>query len=131
MPKADWGIKRECPDTGKRFYDLNRDPIVSPYTGKIVAVEPGNTSALDTDVDGDDPAADDAEEALLDDAEEGDFDVSVSRIRKQSLEGDDIADTDAVETGGITEIVDDDPHEDEVIADDGELERTSPPESTA
>jgi len=23
-----------CPETGRKFYDLNRDPIVSPYTGK-------------------------------------------------------------------------------------------------
>jgi uncharacterized protein (TIGR02300 family) len=30
----DRGTKREDPDTGKKFYDLNRDPIVSPYTGK-------------------------------------------------------------------------------------------------
>ncbi len=28
------GTKREDPDTGKKFYDLNKDPIVSPYTGK-------------------------------------------------------------------------------------------------
>ncbi len=39
MTKADWGVKRVCPETGKRFYDLNRDPIVSPYTGKVVVVE--------------------------------------------------------------------------------------------
>ena len=30
----DRGTKREDPETGKKFYDLNRDPIVSPYTGK-------------------------------------------------------------------------------------------------
>ncbi|MEM7644881.1 MAG: FYDLN acid domain-containing protein, partial [Pseudomonadota bacterium] len=29
MPKEEWGVKRVCPTTGKRFYDLNRDPIVS------------------------------------------------------------------------------------------------------
>ncbi len=34
MAKDDRGTKREDPDTGKKFYDLNRDPIVSPYTGK-------------------------------------------------------------------------------------------------
>ena len=34
MAKADLGTKRTDPDTGKKFYDLNRDPIVSPYTGK-------------------------------------------------------------------------------------------------
>ena len=34
MAKAELGTKRTCPDTGKKFYDLNKDPIVSPYTGK-------------------------------------------------------------------------------------------------
>lgn len=34
MAKEDRGTKREDPETGKKFYDLNRDPIVSPYTGK-------------------------------------------------------------------------------------------------
>ncbi|MGO7203483.1 TIGR02300 family protein [Rhizobium ruizarguesonis] len=32
--KAELGTKRTDPETGKKFYDLNRDPIVSPYTGK-------------------------------------------------------------------------------------------------
>lgn len=34
MPNEEWGVKRVCPETGKRFYDLQKDPIVSPYTGK-------------------------------------------------------------------------------------------------
>ena len=34
MAKAELGTKRTDPDTGKKFYDLNRDPVVSPYTGK-------------------------------------------------------------------------------------------------
>ena len=34
LAKDDRGTKREDPDTGKKFYDLNKDPIVSPYTGK-------------------------------------------------------------------------------------------------
>lgn len=34
MAKAELGIKRVCPVTGRKFYDLNRDPIVSPYTGQ-------------------------------------------------------------------------------------------------
>lgn len=41
MPKEDWGTKRLCPTTGKRFYDLNKDPIVSPYTGEIVTLDTG------------------------------------------------------------------------------------------
>lgn len=32
MAEEAWGVKRTCPETGKRFYDLNKDPIVSPYT---------------------------------------------------------------------------------------------------
>jgi hypothetical protein len=32
--KSDLGIKRIDPETGRKFYDLNKDPIVSPYTGK-------------------------------------------------------------------------------------------------
>jgi len=34
LANQDRGTKREDPDTGKKFYDLNRDPIISPYTGK-------------------------------------------------------------------------------------------------
>jgi len=41
MPKEEWGTKRVCPATGKRFYDLNKDPIVSPYTGEVVSLDTG------------------------------------------------------------------------------------------
>ena len=33
VAKKQLGTKRICPETGKKFYDLGRDPIVSPYTG--------------------------------------------------------------------------------------------------
>lgn len=33
MAKSELGTKRVDPETGKKFYDLNKDPIVSPYTG--------------------------------------------------------------------------------------------------
>ena len=46
MPKEEWGVKRLCPTTGKRFYDMNRDPIVSPYTGDVVTIDTGNKSRL-------------------------------------------------------------------------------------
>ncbi|MCC6305435.1 MAG: TIGR02300 family protein [Rhodobacteraceae bacterium] len=39
MPKEEWGVKRLCPTTGRRFYDLNRTPIVSPYTGETVDLD--------------------------------------------------------------------------------------------
>lgn len=41
MPKEEWGVKRLCPTTGRRFYDLNRTPPVSPYTGEVVDLDPG------------------------------------------------------------------------------------------
>ena len=36
MSKDKLGKKRICPSTGKKFYDLNKDPIISPYTGEIL-----------------------------------------------------------------------------------------------
>ena len=49
MPKEEWGSKRVCPTTGKRFYDLNADPIVSPYTGEIVELENTKTRMIAAD----------------------------------------------------------------------------------
>ena len=38
MAKSELGTKRICPDTGRKFYDLNKTPVVSPYTGKVVPI---------------------------------------------------------------------------------------------
>ena len=46
MPKEEWGTKRICPTTGKRFYDLNKTPIVSPYTGEVVTLETGRSRTM-------------------------------------------------------------------------------------
>ena len=51
MPKEEWGVKRVCPTTGKRFYDLNKDPIVSPYTGEIVELETGKSRMIAADAE--------------------------------------------------------------------------------
>jgi uncharacterized protein (TIGR02300 family) len=39
MAKSELGTKRVCPETGRKFYDLNKNPVISPYTGKVVPVE--------------------------------------------------------------------------------------------
>lgn len=40
MAKSELGTKRVCPTTGRKFYDLNKDPVISPYTGEVVPVAP-------------------------------------------------------------------------------------------
>jgi len=50
VAKTELGIKRIDPETGRKFYDLNKDPIVSPYTGKTYPrsyFEEGKIAALE------------------------------------------------------------------------------------
>ena len=78
MPKEEWGTKRICPTTGKRFYDLNHNPIVSPYTGEVVTIDVGRNRTMVADAE--DPQTkkmkaaaqpdDEEEDILLDDEEE-------------------------------------------------------------
>ena len=77
MAKAELGTKRTDPETGKKFYDLNRDPIVSPYTGKSYPLSFfQETSALAEVQDEDEVAEVDTENTevelvSLEDAEDG------------------------------------------------------------
>ncbi|MEJ1991231.1 MAG: TIGR02300 family protein [Maritimibacter sp.] len=108
MPKEEWGTKRVCPETGKRFYDLNANPITSPYTGKVVEIDTGKTSRtmvadkadkesvkkdeieddlLDTDDLDDDDADVDLEDDVLDDDE--DDNVSLDEIADVAANDDD------------------------------------------
>lgn len=38
MAKSELGTKRVCPETGRKFYDLGKTPVISPYTGKVVPI---------------------------------------------------------------------------------------------
>jgi uncharacterized protein (TIGR02300 family) len=38
VARPELGTKRVCPTTGRKFYDLNKDPIISPYTGQVVTI---------------------------------------------------------------------------------------------
>lgn len=92
MPKEEWGVKRVCPTTGKRFYDLNKTPIISPYTGEVVTLESGgkgrgahadkaekkSASVVDHQTDDDAVLDDDADVDLGDDVLEDDDDDSVA-----------------------------------------------------
>ncbi|TNC52448.1 TIGR02300 family protein [Rubellimicrobium rubrum] len=105
MPKEEWGKKRICPTTGKRFYDLNRTPIVSPYTGQVVSIEVGRSRTMVADaedaqtkrlkigdeedllLDDDDAVEDDAD--LGDEVLEDDEDEEVSFEDLGDVAGDD------------------------------------------
>ena len=110
MPEEKWGTKRVCPTTGKRFYDLNRNPIVSPYTGEVVTIDTGKGSRMmvadkadkdaateddDTLIEEDDVVLEDEDDSsevdLGDDVleEEDDDNVSLDDIADVSGEDDD------------------------------------------
>ena len=40
MAKPELGTKRVCPVTGRKFFDLNKNPVISPYTGEVVPIAP-------------------------------------------------------------------------------------------
>ena len=91
-------MKRVCPTTGKRFYDLNKDPIVSPYTGEIVEVDTTKTRMIEAD----------AEDAA-------------NLKAKQNLDGEDVVlddDDDAVDMDLGDDVLDDDDDEDNVSLDE-------------
>ena len=38
LEKEKLGKKWICPTTGKKFYDLNKEPVISPYTGEQLEI---------------------------------------------------------------------------------------------
>ena len=89
MPKEEWGVKRVCPTTGKRFYDLNKSPIVSPYTNEVVELDQNKNRMI---------AADAA-------------DMSTVRDKEAEVDSEDIVleeDTDDVEVDLADDILEDD-----------------------
>ena len=96
MAKPDLGTKRICPETGRKFYDLNKDPIVSPYTGQSYPLsyfDSGSSSPISDDdeveekeleaeesgaemvslEDADDEAKGDSDDVSIDDEEDVDL----------------------------------------------------------
>ncbi len=98
MSKEEWGVKRICPTTGKRFYDLNANPIISPYTGEVVVIETGKTRMIAAD------AEDRQSKAKVDDSDEADVleddDVDVD------LEDDDVLEDDDDDNVSLDDIAD-------------------------
>jgi uncharacterized protein (TIGR02300 family) len=98
MPEAEWGTKRICPTTSKRFYDLNKDPIVSPYTGEVVSVDSNKGRTMVAD-------AQDAQTKKMEEAEAESEEVVLEDDVDVDL-GDDVLEDDDDETVSLDEIAD-------------------------
>jgi uncharacterized protein (TIGR02300 family) len=125
VAKTELGTKRTCPETGKKFYDLGKDPIVSPYTGiaypltafeqvrREARVEDEEEAELETsaavdtvefvpleDADGDDKAeGDDLPDLGDDDVDLGDDDADDTFLEEEEEGDDNMADI----LGGVPE----------------------------
>ncbi|NEX47487.1 TIGR02300 family protein [Pseudotabrizicola algicola] len=110
MPKEEWGTKRICPTTGKRFYDLNRSPIISPYTGEVVDIESARRKMAASVIARVAPEKD--EEVLVDDLE-ADDDLLETAADDADLD-DDLLEDDADDNVSLDDLADVAGDEDEV-----------------
>ncbi|BBB95479.1 uncharacterized protein (TIGR02300 family) [Bradyrhizobium japonicum] len=117
MAKSELGTKRICPTTGKKFYDLNKNPVISPYTGEVVPIAPvapargrgATVSSPATAADMPEPA--EAEEMVS--LEEADAEENTGKVKAQVPESEDDIEVD--------ETIDDDDDDDSTfIADEEE-----------
>tara|TARA_R110002074_G_scaffold107000_7_gene231400 strand:- start:15740 stop:16066 length:327 start_codon:yes stop_codon:yes gene_type:complete len=106
MPNEEWGTKRLCPTTGKRFYDLNKNPIVSPYTGEVLEVDASKSRMIAADAEDAVTAkakkAEVEEEDVLDDGDEVEVDLD------DDILDDDDDDEDTVPLDDIADVAADD-----------------------
>ena len=108
MAKPELGTKRIDPETGRKFYDLNKDPIVSPYTGKSYPrsyFDAGSESVLEEE---------EIEDKELDAEDEGAEVVSLEEADDEVKGGDDLPDLE------VDEDVDLGDDEDTFLADEEE-----------
>ncbi len=103
MPKEEWGTKRICPTTGKRFYDLNRSPIVSPYTGEVVDIESARRKMAAAVISRAVPEKD--EEVLVDDLE-ADDDLLEAGVTDDTELDDDLLEDDADDNVSLDDLAD-------------------------
>jgi len=119
VAKSDLGTKRICPTTGKKFYDLNKTPVISPYTGEVVPIAPvapprpvrGAAAAAAPIVPADAPEPVEAEETVS--LEEADAEENTGKVKAVVPESEDDIEVD--------ETIDDDDDDDSTfIADEEE-----------
>jgi uncharacterized protein (TIGR02300 family) len=85
VAKSELGTKRIDPETGRKFYDLNKDPIVSPYTGTSYPrsyFESGAISVVEEE--------EEVEQKELDAEEEGPEIVTLEEADDETKGGDEV-----------------------------------------
>ena len=113
MAKSELGTKRIDPETGRKFYDLNKDPVVSPYTGKSYPrsyFDSGNDKAVEEEAE--------VEEKEVDAEDEAPEVISLEDADDEAKGGDDIPDIDDEEDVDLGDDDDDTFLEDEEEEDD-------------
>ena len=132
MEKEKLGKKWICPTTGKKFYDLNKEPVKSPYTGELLEIiktedlekekkeeiilenkdnETSQISELDEIKDSDNVESD--VEILDDSAENSISEVEDDNFTDNSEDSD--SDIDELEEFEIDEEIDDDLDDDQFL----------------
>ncbi|MEP2718932.1 TIGR02300 family protein [Pseudophaeobacter sp.] len=106
MPNEEWGVKRVCPTTGKRFYDLNKNPIVSPYTGEVVELSTGKSRMIEADAA--DAASAKAKENTSEDGDVLEDDEDVDLDLGDDVLDDDDDDADTVPLEEIADVASED-----------------------
>lgn len=115
MANPDLGTKRICPETGRKFYDLNKDPIVSPYTGQSYPRSYFESGSSTPDIE------DEVEDKELDTEDDGAELVSLEDADEEAKGGsddvvldDDDDDVDLGDDDDDTFLADDEEDEDDV-----------------
>ena len=132
VARSELGTKRICPETGKKFYDLDKDPIVSPYTGKSYprsffdAETPVLTELVreqrmardeEDEAEDDEMAEDDTEIVALEEADEDE-----APARKESASSPDVDGPGDDDTDDDIDLEDDDDDDDDTFLADDEDE---------
>jgi uncharacterized protein (TIGR02300 family) len=102
VAKSELGTKRIDPETGRKFYDLNKDPIVSPYTGKSYPrshYESGDVKAVDEE--------EEVEEKEVDAEEDAPEVISLEEAEEDTKPGTDLPDAEDDEDVDLGEDEDD------------------------
>ena len=132
LAKSELGTKRICPTTGKKFYDLNKNPVISPYTGEVVPIAPvapprGRGAPVNSPATAAEPEAAETEEMVSleeADAEENTGKKAAVLESEDDIEADDSVDDDDDDSTFIADEEEGDEDVTDIIGDVGGDEET-------